>query len=459
MRAWWGLRMSGAVVWVDVEDFLHYFSWNPRPSGIQRLSFELMGGLREALGGRVRFVRHGAGLLQEVGWEVVVAAYRGEAARAAAPRFVGASQYRRSWALRVIEALPAGLQAPVRQAALAQRQAVRQARVVVRAVRQRRRVRRPIASGAAAGIGAGDCLLVLGAPWEISGHSEVVAACKRRFGVSAFLLVYDLIPVRHPEWCTEAATRQFVAWMEGIGVYDGLFAISAHTADDLAAYGRERGWEIGRAEVIPVGTDLVAGPGAEVGEAPGLPRAGSYVLVVCTLEARKNHGLAVRVWQMLAEDVRAGRRGEMPDLVFAGRVGWMVNDLLEQLENTGWLGGRVLLVSDPSDRELRALYAGCQFTLFPSWFEGLGLPVMESLAFGRPCLASDATAIPEAGGKLCRYFSPGDARGAYRAVLSVLDDPAGLAEWEGRIAAEYRRVPWSAAVGVMVGRIFGQLRA
>jgi len=423
------------------------------------LSFELMGALqetagREAAGERVRFVRHGAGLLQEVTWETVEAAYRGQATRAAAARFVGASQYRRSGVLRLIEALPEALQAPAKQAGLKQRQAVRQARVALRAIRQRRLVQGRVVAGDANAIAAraGDCLLVLGAPWEISGHAALVAECKRRFGMSALLLLYDLIPVRHPEWCTQTAVTQFVAWWEAsVGVYDGLFAISRHTAADVAAYAAERGWELGPIEVIPVGSNLVAAPG-EAGTARGLPAAGSYVLIVCTLEARKNHALAVRVWQMLAEDLRTGRRGEMPDLVFAGRVGWMVNDLLQQLENTGWLGGRVQLVSDPSDAELRALYAGCLFTLFPSWFEGLGLPVMESLAFGKACLASDATAIPEAGGDLCRYFSPGNARGAYRAVVSVLDDPATFAAWQDRVRAEYRAVPWTGAAQAILGR-------
>ncbi|MDT8349839.1 glycosyltransferase, partial [Roseomonas mucosa] len=92
----------------------------------------------------------------------------------------------------------------------------------------------------------------------------------------------------------------------------------------------------------------------------------------------------------------------------AGRVGWLVADLMQQLENAEWLGGKIRLVRDPSDEELLALYRGCRFTLFPSLFEGWGLPVSESLALGRPCIASNRTSLPEAGGALARYFDPDD---------------------------------------------------
>ena len=59
-----------------------------------------------------------------------------------------------------------------------------------------------------------------------------------------------------------------------------------------------------------------------------------------------------------------------------------------------------------TDADLKVLYEGCLFTLFPSFYEGWGLPVTESLAFGKPCIASNRSSIPEAGGKLARYIDP-----------------------------------------------------
>ena len=131
----------------------------------------------------------------------------------------------------------------------------------------------------------------------------------------------------------------------------------------------------------------------------------------------------------------------------------MVSDLLRQLENTRWLGGRVRLIRDPSDTELRALYDGCLFTLVPSWFEGWGLPVSESLAAGKPCLASSATALPEAGGALCRYFDPGSANAAFQQVAALLDAPGELLAWQERVRREFRATSWDVAARCVLAQI------
>ena len=208
---------------------------------------------------------------------------------------------------------------------------------------------------------------------------------------------------------------------------------------------------------VPVGTGFGAGALADLPRPPGLPREGTYALFVSTLEARKNHALLVRVWARLLDEERRGLRppGSVPELVFAGRVGWLVADLVQQLDNAQWFGGRVRLVRDPSDAELRALYEGCLFSLFPSWHEGWGLPVTEALALGVPVLCSSACALPEAGGSLARYFDPGDTRGCHAAVASVLDDPGGLAAWRAEIRAGFRPTPWSATARAVLEALEG----
>ncbi|HYZ63592.1 MAG TPA: glycosyltransferase family 1 protein, partial [Acetobacteraceae bacterium] len=293
----------------------------------------------------------------------------------------------------------------------------------------------------------GDTVLVLGAPW-MRPYADLARWLRderrMRFGV----FVHDLVPIRHPEWCHRGVPRAFRDWYtELLPLCDLVLANSRHTAQDVEAYARESGIVLnGRVRPVPVGTGFGAAPRAGPGSrVPGLPKPGSYVLFVSTMEARKNHALAVRVWSLLLDDVRAGRRSpeSVPDLVFAGRVGWLVADLIRQLDNTKWLGGRVRLIRDPTDAALRALYQGSLFTLFPSLHEGWGLPVTESLALGKPCLCSDAAALPEAGGALCRYFDPEDVGAAYRAVAAVLDDRPGLADWERRVRAEFRPTEWT----------------
>jgi glycosyltransferase involved in cell wall biosynthesis len=181
-----------------------------------------------------------------------------------------------------------------------------------------------------------------------------------------------------------------------------------------------------------------------------LPPAGSYVLLVSTIEARKNHHLMFRVWRRLLEELPPE---VVPTLVFAGRVGWLVDDLMRQIANADHLDGKLVIVEDPNDAELAALYQGCLFTVFPSLYEGWGLPVTESLAFGKPCLIADRTSLPEAGGDLVRRFDPDNLNDAFSAIRDVILDPKGLALWEQQVRQEFRPVPWTATAEALLAAL------
>jgi glycosyltransferase involved in cell wall biosynthesis len=246
----------------------------------------------------------------------------------------------------------------------------------------------------------------------------------------------------HPEWCDRRLVTRFLHWHNTVlPQTDLVLAISRSTAHDAGVYAaRHRIPLPGPVRTIPVGTGF-SPPLGQAAPPPssGLPEPGSYVLMVSTIEARKNHLLLFRVWQRLLAGMS---RESVPKLVFAGRVGWMVGDLMAQLDNTGWLDGHIVLIENPSDADLAALYRGCLFTLFPSFYEGWGLPVTESLAFGKPCLTADNSSLPEAGGGLTRTFDADDLHSATRAIRETLEDRAGLAAWEARIRAEFHPVPW-----------------
>ncbi|GAC1344912.1 MAG: hypothetical protein NVSMB18_23530 [Acetobacteraceae bacterium] len=457
-----GSTQPRMTIWVDVADILHYFTFNPRPSGIQRLALEIMRALVAEHGTQqVRFVRRGEGeaLLQEVAWPEVVAIIEAPPAPEREVRRVKAKE--RSRVKRAIGRLPPELRDPLFRAGVLQSQVGRTVVELAGTMRppQPRQIRK-IQPGAATGDGfgaavrEGDVFLALGAPWTLAGFAGLLDQLKRRHGMRVALLVHDLIPVRRPEWQDPAARTAFRSWLLGsLPLCDWVLAVSGHTAGDVAAFAGSSG--IGLAapvRAIPVGTTF---PAVDANGVAGLPRAGGYVLFVSTLEARKNHALAVHVWRKLMDEVRAGQRaaGSVPELVFAGRVGSMVSDLLQQLDNMAYLGGRIRIVRDPTDAELRRLYEGCLFTIFPSLFEGWGLPVSESLALGKPCLASSTTAVPEAGGALCRYFDPENIGSAHRAVAALLDDRAGVAAWQAEVRREFRPTAWAAAAAAIVEQV------
>jgi len=269
-----------------------------------------------------------------------------------------------------------------------------------------------------------------------------IAEAKRRYGVRFATVVYDLIPIGNPSLVEQWHAARFREWLrQAILHADVLFTISRHSRDALAHLARSLGCSSPRVEVLEPGTGRSGRP--ERGARRVLPLPSSFVLFVSTIEIRKNHRLLVGVWRRLLE--RHGAQA-VPVLLFAGRVGWLVEGLLAELATSDYLGGKIQHISDLSERELRHVYKSCLFTIFPSLCEGWGLPIAESLAAGKFCLASDRTSIPEVGGDLVDYFDPTDEDDALAKIERVLLDPAYLAAREARVLAEYRPRTWACCV-------------
>jgi glycosyltransferase involved in cell wall biosynthesis len=177
-----------------------------------------------------------------------------------------------------------------------------------------------------------------------------------------------------------------------------------------------------------------------------------FVLFVSTIEIRKNHQLLIDVWQRLIE-----KHGwaAVPHLVFVGRAGWLVDNMMRRLEESHNLDGKVVIASGLADAELEHAYRSCRLTVFPSLSEGWGLPVAESLEHGKFCVASDRASIPEVGGDLADYFDPDDFDDALRKIERALFDAPYLALREHRIRSDFRRASWAACTDDLMAKLQG----
>ena len=140
-----------------------------------------------------------------------------------------------------------------------------------------------------------------------------------------------------------------------------------------------------------------------------------YALFVGTIEPRKNLPGLLRA---LAE---ATRKGLDLDLKVAGSGGWKhaaVTALIESLSLTG----RVTYREAPSDDELASLYAGCEFLVMPSLYEGFGLPVVEAMSFGKPVIASNVSSLPEIAGDAALLVDPTDTAAIAAALRQLATD-------------------------------------
>lgn len=286
----------------------------------------------------------------------------------------------------------------------------------------------------------GSIILIAGAFWIVASYDLLMAL--RRRGVIVGIFIHDLIQIDNPEFVHKEATESFLrAFLDVADVANFFTTNSAFVAREVRRFlARETGLAT-PVYPVPLATEMRVSPPQPLEDAGIRAEFGDagYVLCVCTIEIRKNHIFLVRIWQEL---MRSGRT-DLPKLVFIGKWGWDVGYLRSLLERTDYLDGMVLVMNDVPDSRLASLYRNSLFTLYPSFAEGWGLPIGESLVFGKPCIAAGVTSMPEVGGPLVRYVDPLDTDGGLALVRGLLDDPAALAAWAEEVAARFKPRSWA----------------
>lgn len=300
---------------------------------------------------------------------------------------------------------------------------------LVAAIEQSRRPLRP---------NQGDVLIIPGAFW-IYRHYDLLRDLRSR-GVCIAVFIHDLIQARNPEYVHKGATAAFRSSFADIAVLADILVTSSNfVASEIRGYVAAKfGLEVELA-AIPLATELDRPPStAAMGDEFRHLLEDGYVLCVGTIEVRKNHMFLIRVWERLIREFE----GPIPNLVLVGKWGWDIEELRDYIERSDYLGARLFIYNGVSDTGLGWLFDNCLFTVYPSLAEGWGLPVGESLASGKPCVASNTTSMPEVGGRFCRYIDPHDPDDGYRVISGVLADRAGLAEWARTIRSSFQPKPW-----------------
>ena len=256
----------------------------------------------------------------------------------------------------------------------------------------------------------GASLVNLGTSWWIPDYFLRVRHVMRQYGVRYVPLVYDCIPLMVPEHCHEDLAREFAQWFSSMAVLSSsALAISEWSAADArriaAEIVPERSLPI---NVVRLDADLRRELGAAAADGwparADLPEPGEdFVLCVGTIESRKNHLMLFQAWLAL---IRRHGAERVPRLVCIGKAGWLADAAMTLWRNSPALQERVSIAHGVPDVALAALYGRALFTVTNSFYEGWGLPVTESLSFGRVPLVARNTSLTEAGGEAAVYFEP-----------------------------------------------------
>jgi glycosyltransferase involved in cell wall biosynthesis len=291
----------------------------------------------------------------------------------------------------------------------------------------------------------GAYLINLGTSWWLQNYFMYVRQAKALWGIRYVPFVHDMIPIMAPEHCTKELTRDFISWAVGAFQHADFFLVnSLATHRDLLEVADTLGHEVKPEQVAVIRLDAdFRKPANRPLERHELSRwrlgRGPFVLFVSTVESRKNHLAAFNAWQGLLRSYGARR---IPKLVCVGNRGWLNDAVYRRLESNEALREHVVMLSGLSDLELELLYRECLFTLYPSNYEGWGLPVTEALCYGKIPLISDASSLPEAGGVFADYFKAGSVAELTTALERLIFDADYRSARQDEIKVGFQPRPW-----------------
>jgi alpha-1,2-rhamnosyltransferase len=237
----------------------------------------------------------------------------------------------------------------------------------------------------------GDLLLMADESWNY--RAWTAASQARRAGAAVALVCYDLIPIRHPQYCARLFSDVFRDWLgRMLSACDAVLCISRATESDLRAFCKEAAIAPPPILHFRLGCDVtqsgnVAKPRAQLGRF--LDGGAPCFLAVGTIEPRKNHALLIEAFEALWS------RGVNVRLLVAGRAHADSHGIVSRMKSHPQQGTRLLNLFDASDDEINLAYSCCRALVLASLAEGFGLPLVEARTRGCPVIASDLPAFAE----------------------------------------------------------------
>ncbi len=260
-----------------------------------------------------------------------------------------------------------------------------------------------------------DILILLDSTWHIDMRIPLEDTKKNKAKI--ITVIYDLIPILHPEFCMGSLVKVFNNWFnENKKVTDGYLAISETVKNDVMQYLQTS--ENYRFDSFMLGSNIHKNNEAIEDISKELIKVfdnnkNNIYMVVSTIEVRKNHSYLIDVFEELWKqeiDVK---------LCIIGRLGWHVNELVSRIQTHTEKNKRLFMFNNLNDESLLFAYKHAKALVFPSFVEGFGLPIIESLAKGLPVLASDTPIHREVGKNNIAYFNLDDSNDLVKKIIQI----------------------------------------
>lgn len=308
---------------------------------------------------------------------------------------------------------------------------------IIHTNRQIRRTLSGLAGDAAIEFNADDTILLLDSFW--GGCSAVDAAVRASAtGCRIIPVIYDMIPVSHPEFCESRLPRAFIRQLAKLfPVSAQIMSISRFSAVEIERFLASRGLRTPVTHFY-LGADL-----NQPGSAAQPPRAGDWpdglvggngriFVMVGTLEPRKGHAVVLDAFE------RLWASGRQDKLLIIGKIGWNTEAFLARCAAHPELGRRLFLVHGATDAMLATAFDMSFASILASTIEGFGLPLVEALHRGVPVIAADIPAFREIGTAGVAFFRLGDPSDLAR-LIETMDDAGPR---DGKSGAGFVWIDW-----------------
>lgn len=261
--------------------------------------------------------------------------------------------------------------------------------------------------------------------------------------IPRIITIYDLIPILFPHLFTQSQVDTFKRSLYSIDVNrDWIICISQSTKDDLLNFFGGN-LDSSKVSVTPLAASKAFLPIQDIHLIKdtlsnyGIPTNRPYLLTLCTLEPRKNLAAVIRSFSNLI------KIGLDLSLVLVGVQGWKNKSIFEEIKKDKKLKSRLFFTGFVPDEDLSAIYSGATCFVYPSLYEGFGLPPLEAMQCGIPVITSNVSSLPEVVGDAGITINPKDEDELSQAIYRVASDQALRASLAAKSMERAQQFSWS----------------
>ncbi len=290
-------------------------------------------------------------------------------------------------------------------------------------------------------------LLVLGGAWiRNENYIHSLSATKRVHKMSLVVFVHDVIQGKFKHWFPENIGNEFTRNCRLIiNVTDHVIVNSKCTLDDLREISAAENMVCPPVDILRFGDEIekvsAESERPQFDEILPLIKGKPFVLYVSALDIRKNHSLLYNVWERMLKQYG----DKTPHLIMVGSKGWNVDHFLGLVKENEAITKVFHILHGINDATLSWLYRYCLFTVYPSHYEGWGLPVAESLNYGKVCIAARAGSVPEIAPEVTDLIDPLDFVAWYKAITNYVFNANQLKARRQFVVDTYKPLTWRAS--------------